>query len=325
MTSLAVIIPAYDAAAFVDSALGSIAAQSVQPDEIIVVDDGSTDETVERVRRWEALLPVRAHVLEENIGAGLGAGGARAIGIEQSTADLVALLDVDDFWYPDHLEVMIAAHERAGGLITANHRYWVPGQQVGALPASELIPVPPPAEQVNAILSENFVFVSTLFSRRLYDSVGPMRNIRCEDWDLWIRMVDSGARVTMPDQVTALYRQTTSSVSGEDKLLIGDIDLLNEHRIGRNEEQVAVIDRAIQRREAKRLFLDGVALAESGRIRQARAAWMRSIKADPSLRTNNSNMNGRVAVRSLACMVAPRSMVRMRSKRQADPEVTVGS
>ena len=324
MTGVSVIVPAYNARDVVDQSLASIAGQTVPVEEVVVVDDGSTDDTAERARRWASVLPVRVHRLDENIGAGRGAGGARAIGIEESSGELIALLDVDDVWFPDHLEVMLGEYEAHGGLITANHFFWVPGVEFGSSPASELIPVPSPDRQPLAILAENFVFVSTLFSRDLYDRAGPMRNIRCEDWDLWIKMVDAGAVVTMPAQPTVLYRQSPASVSGTDKLLVGDIDLLEENLAGRTGEAVTVIEQALRRRRAKQRFLDGVELAGVGDVGAARRAWVESIRLDPSLRSNNSRMNGRVVVRSLACLVAPRTMVRLRERRQSDPAVVVG-
>ena len=322
--TISVIVPAYRAEDVIDASMGSIAAQTVPVHEVIVVDDGSDDATSERARTWASHLPIEVHRLDENIGAGRGAGGARAVGIERATGDMIALLDVDDVWLPDHLDVMLAEHRRHGGLVTANHYLWVPGVELGTGAASELVPIPPPEEQRLAILSENFVFVSTLFRRDLYDRVGPMRNIRCEDWDLWIKMVDAGAVVSMPDQVTALYRQAPNSVSGTDKLLIGDIDLLEEHRYGRPDDEVEVIDAALRRRRAKQLFLDGVEHAEGGRILAARKAWLHSMRVDPSLRANNSNLNGRVVVRSAASLVAPRTMMKIRRDRQSDPAFVVG-
>lgn len=322
--TISVIVPAYNAVEVLDASLGSIAAQTTPVDEVIVVDDGSTDDTLERARRWDALLPLRVHRLEENIGAGRGAGGVRAIGIEQSSGDLIALLDADDVWFPDHVESMLRLHQTSDDLITANHVFWVPGVEVGSTPSAKLIPVPSPERQRTKILGENFVFVGTLFSRDLYDRAGPMRNIRCEDWDMWIRMVDIGAVVRMPDHVTMLYRQSSSSVSASDKLLQGEIDLLDHHLIGRTDEQAEVIQQALRRRHAKRLFLDGVALAHGGEIRQARGAWIESIRADASLRRNNSSMNGLPVLRSLVCIAAPRTMVSVRQRRQSDPSVTVG-
>jgi hypothetical protein len=326
VTRVSVIIPAYNAADYVDSSLGSVAAQTRPPDEVIVVDDGSTDDTVARAELWTSLIPLRILRLPENIGRGRGAGGARAHGIEHSTGDVVALLDVDDVWFPDHLDIMLRELERtpAPGLVTANHLLWIPGDGVGGRPASELVPVPPPEEQRMAIISANFVFVSTVFTRSLYDDVGPMRNIRCEDWDLWIRMVDAGAVISMPSQVTALYRQASHSVSGTDKLLVGDIDLLEEHLSGRPADERAVIERALRRRRARQHYLRGLELVSQGQVGAGRRSFLRSIRADPSLRGTRSKLNGSVAVRSAACLIAPRTMVRLRDRRQADSSFVVG-
>lgn len=321
---VSVIIPAYNAAEFIDSTLSSVAGQSRQPDEVVVVDDGSTDRTVEVVAEWASRLPLRTIQLPENIGSGLGAGGARARAIEESTGDVLALLDADDFWLPDHLEVMLDEYRRCPGLVTANYLMWMPGHSLGTSPASELVPVPPIDEQRLAIMSENFVFVSSIFSRELYEKVGPFRNIRCEDWDLWIRMVRAGAQVSMPRHATVLYRQDPSSVSGADKLLVGDIDLLTELLPTCSAEERVVVERALRRRQAKQLFIQGTELAGNSDIAGARRAWIEALAADPSLRGNRSGLNGRVSIRAAACIVAPRSMTRWRQRRQSDPDFLVG-
>jgi GT2 family glycosyltransferase len=324
MPSVSVIIPAFDAGEFVGSALASVAGQTVPADEVIVVDDGSTDDTAAAAERWGALLPLQVVRLGKNHGGGLGAGAARAAGIERSTRDLIALLDVDDVWLPDHLDVMLAEHGREGGLITANHYLWAPARELGDRPASALVPVPPPDHQRLALLQENFVFVSTLFSRALYDASGGFRNIRCEDWDLWIRMVRAGATVSMPRQVTVLYRQAPHSVSSSDKLLIGDIELLEELLDSAHGDERGAISAALRRRRAKLAFLDGLRLLEEGHRLAARRAWCRALAADASLRRNNSKLNGRVAHRAVACLIAPRTMARVRTRRQQSVAFTVG-
>jgi GT2 family glycosyltransferase len=325
MTSVSVIIPAYNAASVMSTVLASVAAQTRQPDQVIVVDDGSTDSTAAAAQRWSAMLPITVVQLEENVGEGKSAGGARAAAIEHADGDLIALVDADDYWLPDHLSVMLREHREHGGLITANCLLWVPDAELGRTPSAELVPVPRPRDQRSTILSENFVFVSTLFTRDLYDQAGGFRNIRCEDWDLWIRMVRCGATVHIPDQVTVLYRQAPDSVSGLDKLLIGDVDLLTELLSSTAGQDREVVERALQRRQAKTLYLEGLDLARAGDTAAARRAWWKSIKTDPSLRSNNAKQNGRVNVRAAACIVAPRVMVQWRGRRQSDPSRAVGN
>jgi Glycosyl transferase family 2 len=322
--TISVIVPAYDAACVIGASLASVAAQTLRPDEVIVVDDGSGDGTAAVAERWCEVLPLRVVRLDENVGRGRGAGGARAAGIEQSRGDLIALLDADDVWLPDHLATMRDVHARRDGLVTANYYLWVPGSALAARPASELVPVPPDDRQRLRLLDENFVFVATLFSRSLYERAGGFRNIRCEDWDLWIRMVRCGARVSMPSHVTALYRQTAGSVSATDKLLVGDIELLEELLETADAVERDTIIRALRRRRAKQSFLEGIRCYDAGDRRGARAAWLRAVALDVGLSGSNSRLSGRVAPRAAVSLLAPGRMMQLRRTRQSNPGFIVG-
>jgi glycosyltransferase involved in cell wall biosynthesis len=93
---VAVIIPAYNAERFLDEALESIWAQTMPPSEVIVVDDGSTDRTVEVARRHPVTL-----LTQRNIGP----SEARNAAIRHTAQPWIALLDADDVWEPDKLAV----------------------------------------------------------------------------------------------------------------------------------------------------------------------------------------------------------------------------
>ncbi len=97
-----VIIPAFNAARFIEDALHSVLQQSWLPDRIIVVDDGSTDDTAERVR---GVGSARIELLSVEHG---GVSRARNIGVKRSTADYVAFLDADDRWLAKKLERQLA-------------------------------------------------------------------------------------------------------------------------------------------------------------------------------------------------------------------------
>jgi glycosyltransferase involved in cell wall biosynthesis len=100
--SIAAVIPVHNRARIVERALESVLAQTRRPDEIIVVDDGSTDATADVVRSFgsEVMLVQQA----QN-----GASAARNTGVRSARSDFVAFLDSDDFWAPDHLARMDAA------------------------------------------------------------------------------------------------------------------------------------------------------------------------------------------------------------------------
>ena len=95
---ISVVIPAFNRAHLVGDAIRSVLDQDRPADEIIVVDDGSTDETA----AVAAAFPVRV-VRQEN----RGIGGARNRGIEESSGDLLAFLDSDDLWMPNRLSVQL--------------------------------------------------------------------------------------------------------------------------------------------------------------------------------------------------------------------------
>lgn len=102
---VSVVIPVYNGAAYLAEAIESVLAQTARPMEIVVVDDGSTDESGEIAQRYELVRYVR----QEN--AGISA--ARNRGIEAARGDVLALLDADDVWLPDKLRLQLAALEQA--------------------------------------------------------------------------------------------------------------------------------------------------------------------------------------------------------------------
>src|ERR1700730_13172065 len=103
---VAVIVAAYNAEATLPAALASVAAQSSQPASVVVVDDGSTDGTSRVVDQWMDKLPLRLVTHRQNAGP----ASARRSGIEATSEPLIALLDSDDAWLPDHLGLMLHAY-----------------------------------------------------------------------------------------------------------------------------------------------------------------------------------------------------------------------
>lgn len=107
---VAVVIPAYNAAAFITEALDSVARQHCAPAEIIVVDDGSSDATAATVRRWaEENWPALKLITQVNGGTAV----ARNHGIRTAASAFVALLDADDLMHADHLASFAALFEQA--------------------------------------------------------------------------------------------------------------------------------------------------------------------------------------------------------------------
>ena len=98
---VSVIMPAYNAAAYIAEAIESVLHQTWQPVEVIVVDDGSTDETSGAARRY--VPPIR---LFDQRHAGIGASRNRAL--KEARGEYLAMLDADDYWPPEKLERQMA-------------------------------------------------------------------------------------------------------------------------------------------------------------------------------------------------------------------------
>lgn len=99
--TISVVIPAYNRDTYLGEAVESVLAQPVEPIEIIVVDDGSTDRTAEVAEGFDGVLCIR-----RDRG---GAAAARNTGVNHARGELIAFLDSDDRWRPDKLERQLAA------------------------------------------------------------------------------------------------------------------------------------------------------------------------------------------------------------------------
>ena len=101
MTTVSVVIPLYNKGPYIKRALSSVIDQTFQDFEIIVVDDGSTDNGADVVRSFDDLR-IRL-IQQENAGVSV----ARNHGIDEAKAELIAFLDADDEWLPKFLETII--------------------------------------------------------------------------------------------------------------------------------------------------------------------------------------------------------------------------
>ena len=184
--TVSVIIPTYNYARFLPLAIESVLAQTRPADEIIVVDDGSTDATASVVARYNE-RGVRYFYKENG-----GVSAARNLGIRESHGSLIAFLDSDDEWLPDKLALQVAhfsAHPSVG-LVTGSE--WEVDD--AGTRAAWLNSRPPLGARVMypQILVENLVGTPSLvmLRRRCLHRVGMFDEQigLAQDWDLWIRI-----------------------------------------------------------------------------------------------------------------------------------------
>jgi glycosyltransferase involved in cell wall biosynthesis len=301
-----VVIPAHESASTLAAALASVAAQSYQPSEVVVVDDGSIDESADVAKAWSGMLPLTV-LREEAAGAAL----ARHKGVNSTDSQLIALLDADDVWIPDHLETLIRTRaDMPQAIVCALGMRWMPGKTIWrAQPA----PLPAPADQRKGILLGNFGCGSALFGRELYQRAGGFRSgfEIGEDWDLWIRMIRAGGIIVRPDHPTFCYRLTTGSLTGGGRAYKGSELVLqvalNEATSAEEREWAAEglgRQSAVQRKaRAGMALIDAYDAARSGSPAVARQKARQAISGAPG-----------VAIRSLAVLAWPTAAVSVRDR-----------
>jgi hypothetical protein len=180
MTSVSVVIPTYQRREPLLEALACVLAQTLEPLEVIVVDDGSTDGTEEAVRALGA--PVD-YVWQQN----RGASAARNAGIRRARGDVFAFLDSDDRWLPGHLHGLVAAlerHEEAVLAVTTPHPH------LEAESGTLLDLFPPLLSGLGLLGSPTHVAVraDALASAGGFDEGLPV----AEDSELWVRLAAAG-------------------------------------------------------------------------------------------------------------------------------------
>jgi hypothetical protein len=187
MPTVSVIKPVFNGARFVRQALDSALTQTYTDREIIVVDDGSTDETPACL----AAYGERIRIVRQ---ANRGIGAARNAGLARARGELVALLDSDDVWHPTFLAGCVARLATASaeviGVCTGAVRIAADGRP---MPGGEWMP--PPRIGLRELLPSNQLEVSTTTLRhRALRAAGGFdeRLLRTEDWDLWLRLTVRG-------------------------------------------------------------------------------------------------------------------------------------
>src|SRR4030081_2131615 len=126
--TIATVIPLYNKEPYIARAISSVLAQTKPVDEIIIVDDASTDGSVERLKAFPDL---RIRVLRRTDPQQRGLPATRNLGIQSATSRWIALLDADDRWHEDFIEeiekLLTQATSRTGMLFTGWENIWSGG------------------------------------------------------------------------------------------------------------------------------------------------------------------------------------------------------
>ncbi len=203
-----IILPVYNAEATIELCLESIERQTVRPLEVIIIDDGSTDGTRNKIQRWISRLPIQIIGLEKN--GGLIA--ALQEGVKSASGRLLVRVDGDDIWLPDHLSVLNQlSKENPNGVLFATRALF---RDQDVTKEDKLSPSVTNESIRWALQWDNpLVHSAVAIDRQRYFSVGGYKGPKhAEDYSLWIRLTASGEFVGSA-KVTVIYNVSPNSVS----------------------------------------------------------------------------------------------------------------
>lgn len=223
MPEISVIIPTFNYAHYIKEAIKSVISQTYTDFEIIVIDDGSTDDTKEVLQAY-----IRTNVIKYIYQKNKGLAAARNTGISSSTGRFITFLDSDDLFTKDKLQLLrtaLVSHPDAG-MAYGNHILWVraklykkPKFSPGTAPSGWILP------QLfrNALMSVPSVMVR----RECFERIGLFNEslTTTEDWEMWMRIA-AEYKVVYVDKIIAYVRVHPDSMSrdfikmGENKMHI---------------------------------------------------------------------------------------------------------
>jgi glycosyltransferase involved in cell wall biosynthesis len=214
---ITVVIAAFNAARTIGSALRSVLAQTEQEFEVVVVDDGSTDDTAEIARSFTSDPRIRV-ITQRN----QGPAAARNAGLAAARGDYVAMLDADDLWLPEYLHVMGGALDAAPEAAFAYTDAWVLDDETKRVRRRSAMSYQRPPTTVPdtrtfflLLVDRNFVYTSVTARRLVLEAMGGYDEslVGVEDWDLWLRIARGGGRPVRVPEILAIYRRTPGSLT----------------------------------------------------------------------------------------------------------------
>jgi glycosyltransferase involved in cell wall biosynthesis len=244
---VSIIMPCYNGETYIAEAIKSVLGQTVRDFELIVVDDGSTDQSPCVLERYRGRIRV---VRQRN----RGVSTARNVGIEQSRGEFIAFLDADDYWAPEFLQEMVKGMEDPQTAIA--YCGW---QTVGAVSSKPFVPPDyETADKMHHLLRFASLWpIHAILIRRSSMPEGLSFNPEypaCEDYDLWLRIA-SFHRIQLVPRVLAFYRRHSTDQATTDQARVARYNLLVKQRFL---SEFPALKRRISKTQLRAYYAGGV-------------------------------------------------------------------
>ncbi len=220
---VSVIIPTYNSARYLSIAIESALSQTYPYTEIIVIDDGSTDNT------YKIILPYlnKIKYIKKING---GPASARNYGLLTSNGEYIAFLDADDYWLPGKLEQQIDYLQRNPGVDLVHSNTWILDEKKRRYPVFNE-KKPPSGNVFEELFKSNHICNLTVVVRHAciekFRFNERSRFFGSEDYELWLR-ISQRHKIAYLDRIVSVYRIHSTNISSELKNIYGQLHILNE-------------------------------------------------------------------------------------------------
>jgi len=223
---VSVIIPTYNSENFLPQAINSVLTQTYSKVELIVVNDGSTDNTQKAINPYRNKL---LYLYKENGGP----GSARNFGIEKSQGEYIAFLDADDYWLPEKLKTQVRYLKNHRNFALIHSNTWILEENKELYPRF-INKLPPIGKFYQKLFLQNCINnLTVILKRECFDAVGGFDEsealIGFEDYDLWLRIA-SNYEIGYFDEIVAVYRVHPRNISSESKAIKSQIFLMEKFK-----------------------------------------------------------------------------------------------
>lgn len=273
-SSIAIVIPCYNAQKTIQKTFDSIFAQTCKSFKIYAVNDGSTDGTPDILNTYQKKYPDNILIINQE---NQGQAKARNRGISESIEEYIAFIDSDDLWHPQKLEKQfefLKTHQNKGLCYTKGLTIDEQDNHIGTIPVN---PMYRGKCFSHLILSNNIVASSVMIRRSVIDHAGMFdtKLDACENWDLWLR-ISQQFSIDFIDEPLTFYRIHSSNMSqNSDKMYENRKKVLEKHLLfPKNKNELVNLAAKAFHKHHK---LHGQRLVEELRLSEARREFINAI------------------------------------------------
>ncbi len=221
-TLVSVVIPVFNGASFLAEAIDSALEQSYDNIEVLVIDDGSTDNTSEVCERYSDKI---RYYRKENGGQ----ASARNFGIERSEGNFIAFLDSDDIWDSEKIEKQILKMQ-------SNKCMWSYTDAMAFTGNKSLYKFSTTSRQfegnilINLFLKNFIVASSVIVHRSILNKIGVFALIKREDWDLWLRIAETYEVALVKEELVRyrIHQKSSLRTTGINQKLDSKLFIINK-------------------------------------------------------------------------------------------------